>query len=310
VVIKWVALLLIVAVVAGLADVRAAIASAGHASLPSLAFLIILALISRILYAIRWQIVCAQGLGLIGVSTTYLLRTNLLAEFVGIAMPSSLGGEAVRLLKVTARTDGGMRVVTSIVADRLIGVVTMALLVAVLLPEVETPIAWQLPEWAGAVIGCTLLVAVALATAWFWLRWRSGRLLLPSTLQSIELRAGWLASSILLTMAGHLTYALGHYPFIREMEPIPVVTVVAMLLVSQLARSVPVSLLGIGLSEGSMIAIGTLVGMRPETALAAAVISLFSRYFFAVTGVLVEMAWDGRKLLEFLMRRDDSRQET
>lgn len=294
---KWLALTGMLYLAVRFANLNDFISSFSQVSLPALVGFWGLILLSRFFYAFRWYLICANGLGLRGISGLFLLRINLLGEFVGIAMPSALGGEAVRVMKLGARTGMAARSTASIVADRLLGLISMALITLVLLPELGVSVAWQLPLAASSLWSTLTLSVTGFGVAIFWLRWRDGRIPLPCAIQQLELGFSSLITLVLLSVGGHLIFASGHYLLFQEIQPFPYLVIVAITMTAQLARSVPISLLGIGLSEGSMVALASLVGVTPETALVVVVIALGARYIFAIGGLLIELWCDGKMFL-------------
>ena len=75
-------------------------------------------------------------------------------------MPSSLGGEAVRVLKLGARTEAAARATASVVADRLAGVIGMGFIALVLLPKLSLSFAWRLPSSVGILLGAGIAILV------------------------------------------------------------------------------------------------------------------------------------------------------
>jgi uncharacterized membrane protein YbhN (UPF0104 family) len=304
---KWVVLSGMLYLAIRFVNLNDVVASFAQVPLSTFVGFFILLLLSKFLYALRWRLICANGLNLRDISTLFLLRVNLLGEFVGIAVPSSLGGEAVRVLKLSARTGAAARSTASVVADRLTGVMGMGFIALVLLPELGLSVAWRLSSSASILLGTVVLCLGGLgAAAVFWLRRSGRRLPLPSAIQQLGLGSWSLIAALLLSGSGHLIFASGYYWLFRGVQPFPFLIVTALVLTAQLARSLPVSLLGVGLSEGSMVALASLVGIRPEAALVVVAVALGARYVFAVCGLLVELACDGKAFLNVVTRRTDA----
>jgi len=294
---KWMALSGMLYLAVRFVNLTDVVASFALVSPPTLISIFILILLSKFLYAFRWRLICTNGLGLCNISSLFLLRINLLGEFVGIAMPSSLGGEAARVLKLSAHTGTAARATASIVADRLIGAISMGLIVLVLLPKLGMSIAGRLPLSTASLLIVVVVSIGGIGAAILWLRQRDRRMQLPRAIQQIEFSPSLLVALPLLSVGGHLIFASGYYLLFREIQPFPLLVIVALVLTAQLARSVPISLLGIGLSEGSMVALASLIGMKHETALAVVVIAVGVRYVFAICGLLIELACDGKVFL-------------
>lgn len=272
-------------------------------SLLTLFSFLVLILLSKFLYAIRWYLICKNGLGLPSISTFTLLRINLLAEFVSIAMPSSLGGEAARIFKLGRQTEKRGRSTTSVVTDRLVGIISMGLISLVLIPKLGISITWQLPVSATGLKITGVLVGSCFSLALFWLYHR--RKSLPDPIQQIKFNLFLVTSLVLLSVSGHLIFASGYYLLFKEFQPIDLLTAIALLMTAQLARSIPVSILGIGLNEGSLVALGGLVGVKPEATLVIIIITTGGRYLFALIGFLLELSYDGRVFFNTIAKHSE-----
>jgi len=75
--------------------------------------------------------------------------------------------------------------------------------------------------------------------------------------------------------------------------PVSYIEAVAIILTPQLARSIPISVLGISASEGLMVPSLMMAGMTREIALTITVLSLLGRYSFAFLGFLWEFLESG-----------------
>jgi hypothetical protein len=82
------------------------------------------------------------------------------------------------------------------------------------------------------------------------------------------------------------------------------VELTAVILTPQLARMIPISVLGFSPGEGMMIASQMMAGISRETAVLITLITLISRYFFALIGFILEIFTDG---LGFLKRTSEPR---
>jgi uncharacterized membrane protein YbhN (UPF0104 family) len=300
---KWMALSGMLYLALRFIDLGDVVASFAQISPLTLAGFLTLTLLSKFFYAFRWYLICMNGLGLHKVPYLFLLRINLFAEFVGIVLPSALGGEAVRVLKLNARTRTVAWSAASIAVDRLLGVVSMGLIVLVLLPKLGPSVLGRLPLTPSNLLIGTAFGVAGFGAIVFWLRRRSGWIRVSRAIQQIGLGVWLLMALVLLSVGGHLVFASGYYLLFQVIQPFPFLTVAALILTAQLARSVPISLLGIGLSEGSIVALARLVGMKTEAVLAVVVIALGGRYVFAICGLLIELLCDGRVFLNTVNRR-------
>ncbi len=153
------------------------------------------------------------------------------------------------------------------------------------------PEKWHMPIFLILLI----LVAVGGILLAFWLQKpkQSGRLIRAWNL--VKENVGLLVIALLISIAAHIIFSLAHYFLFVELHPLSPLEVIAVVLTPQLARSIPVSILGISAGEGLMVASQMMVGVARETALIITFISLTSRYFFAFLGFLIEFLEDGMK---------------
>ena len=82
---------------------------------------------SKVLYAIRWKIINRVLIHKKNIPISYFVSTNLLAEFVTIALPSSIGGEVTRFMKINHHNQYAILTTTGIFIDRLIGIISMVI---------------------------------------------------------------------------------------------------------------------------------------------------------------------------------------
>src|SRR5204863_1917373 len=81
---------------------------------------------------LRWRVISAECGAPVGL--TQAMRYNLIGAFFNQTLPSSIGGDAVRLWMV-ARAGAGWRAATySIFVDRAIGLIALAVLIVASLP--------------------------------------------------------------------------------------------------------------------------------------------------------------------------------
>jgi len=220
-----------------------------------------------------------------------------------------LGGEAVRVLKLSGRTGAVARSTASVVADRLTGVIGMGFIALVLLPKLGLSLVWRLSPSASILLSVTVLCIGCLGAATaFWLRRSDRRPSLPYAVQQLGIGPRLLIAALLLSGGGHLVFAGGYYWLFRWVQPFPssFLTIAALVLTAQLARSLPVSLLGIGLSEGSMVALASLVGIKPGAVLVVVAVALGARYIFAICGLFIELACDGKVFFDTVTGRRDT----
>jgi uncharacterized membrane protein YbhN (UPF0104 family) len=265
----------------------------GISNIPFQTVLLFLALmlLARIVYSTRWQRIF-RSIGLPALPVLYLLRLNLLSEFVSIVLPSYLGGDGARLLKLAEHTEKKRDAFIAILLDRVVGLTTLILLTLIFSPFLTSLIAFNIPPWLWLLGSAGSLLA-----AWLFFR-----LLKPlrwpvfAQLQLVRANLPRLAEAFVLSLVGHMIFAGGYYLLFREMVSIDPGPIIAITLLSSLTRSVPISVLGIEVSDGSLLALSQLLKLRPVVGLAVVAISIIARYLFALSGLLIELLADGRHL--------------
>ncbi len=260
-------------------------------------FLVILTA-SQALYAYRWHLLAQRGLGLPRGRTLYLLRVNMLAEFITIAGPSSLVGATVRIVKLAP--DSPRRALLATVADRAVALVARLLLAVALLPVLGASLLrghyfsghrlWIL----FGLLGLGLLLGV-LGLRLMWNRPLMQRF--REVLREIHSPIWLLVMVTIISGVAHLVFAGGHYLLFRSVADISLLEATAIILIAQIGRAVPLSLLGVSLAEGSVVALAGLAGVSSEAAFVVVVLALAAKYIFAFCGLIAELIADGRTFL-------------
>lgn len=256
----------------------------------ALAALVVLAAVQ----AVRWSAVVRA------IGDAYAFGPALKAVFVGLffnqALPSSIGGDAMRMWR--ARQDGLplMAAVNSVLLDRLVALGALLLIVAV-----GAPYLFTLHD--GTEVRAVLVMIVVAGFAGLALlmvldRMPAGllrfRVFAAAARLSADARAVLLAPRhavpvIVLSVLIHLGAALAVLAIARGLD-IEVGWVDCMLLVPLvlLVSVLPISIAGWGLREGAMVTLFGLVGVPAAKALALSV--LFGLTIMAV-GVLGGAVW-------------------
>ena len=138
-----------------------------------MALAVLVMIVQVFLAALRWREItvrCAAPLG-----TLQAFRYNLIGMFFNQTMPSTIGGDAMRLWLVK-RTGAGWRAATySVLVDRAIGLIALAIIVVLSLPwswalisDARGRVALALVDLAAISAGIGFLVLSRLR--WTWLR--------------------------------------------------------------------------------------------------------------------------------------------
>jgi uncharacterized membrane protein YbhN (UPF0104 family) len=116
-------------------------------------------------------------------------------------------------------------------------------------------------------------------------------------------------ASGLLSIGGHLIFATSYYVLFREFQPVSLPLIVAVIITAQLVNIVPISIGGIGPSDGAIVTLASLAGVAYQSALVGIAIALAARYLLAFCGCLIELVLDGKAFLTTIARNKKSNQE-
>lgn len=244
--------------------------------------------------AVRWRIVAAHCNA--PLPLTRALRFSLVGAFFNQALPSSIGGDAVRLW-LLARTAGWRAATYSVLVDRGVGLIALSVVILValpwsraLIPSEAGRMALLLLDVAAFVGGATFLLLGRLDLPWlrhWWptrhlhaiarIAWnalfdkRSGPILAPLSL-SIHLLAVLTAFCLARAVGAPLTFTLA---FLL----IPPVMLVTML---------PISIAGWGLREAAMVAAFGYAGLSEADGL---LVSLLFGVTMVIVGIIGGLTW-------------------
>ena len=304
----WLGLLLQLAVLAGLLALGARLLDLDQvrdafrqASPPRTALFLALMLATRWVAAWRWKIVANDELGLETVTTPFLFRVGLLAEFSQLWLQSFVGGEAVRIWKIVQHT-GDKRLGTgSVVLDRFVGTASLVLacapaLVAFVLvaPDLDLSVgAWR----TLALLGLLLALGGGVAV------WT------VPLLRSLVRRAfaflgerRFLAVPFLVSLTAYPLLVLAHRYGFPELAEGSWWVAAMIALLPRLGRAVPLSLFGLSAVEGSVLVVGAALGVASETLVLVVALNLLAKYLASSLGAVTELAVDGLRFFGRLRR--------
>ncbi|MCJ7519669.1 MAG: flippase-like domain-containing protein [Anaerolineaceae bacterium] len=255
--------------------------------------------LSKLLYAFRWKINGKVVFPKVKISLFEYFQYNVLAEFISIVMPTSIGGEITRILKIRQKNVKTSYATASILIDRALGIIGMALvsICALLLLGKRMTFSLKniLPDTLllPIILGILVIFVIVMFLFLHWVRQPRQTKRLSRAWDIIRDKFGIILISLGISIVGHLVFSLAHSFLFVELYPLSWLETIAIILTPQLARSIPISVLGISAGEGLMVASQMMAGMPRETALIITIISLFGRYFFAFLGFLLEFLKDG-----------------
>lgn len=245
--------------------------------------------------AIRWRAIATQCGAQLPFGAS--LRISLIASFFNQVLPSTVGGDAARVWMLARRGGGWTSAAYSVLLDRGIGVFVLALLVIGSLPWtmtlVKDPIARTvlLAIGGGAVAGAIVFLSFGLA------RWRLlDRWLVTRHLTEVS-RAAWrlcrsapaLTTATAASFAIHLLTISATWCIVQSIDASANFSDLLFLIPPVLLiTTVPLSIAGWGVREGSMIVAFGYAGLAPGDGLIVSV--LFGLTSFAI-GAIGGIVW-------------------
>ncbi len=255
---------------------------------------LLVALTQIVLLALRWQTILAQcGTGL---PFAQALRFCTIAMFFNQTLPSSVGGDAMRIWLVGKR--GNWRIAAySVLIDRVVGVTALAMMVTACLPWtlalVRNPVGRSALLLIG--LGCIAAGAVFVTLAWQRLhilqRWAPTRHLAATATVALGiLRAPRALMRVyVLSFVIHLLTASIAWCAARSVgADLPLAYAIFLVLPVILVAVVPVSVAGWGLREGAMVAAFGYAGLAPSDGL---IVSLLYGASYLTIGILGGLVW-------------------
>ncbi len=257
----------------------------------------ILVTLQAFVASIRWHLIL-RYLGA-AIAFTRSMQVYWIGMFATTLLPGGVAGDGLRIW-VLARS--GMvlaRSVNAVVLDRLAALAGLVLLTALGLPWVDDRIG---PESVRLAIAAALLIGLATAFAiglripvpQRWLRFRvvqaitallsDFRTLCKSSFRAVDL--------VCLSMVSLLLGLLAIFVLFRSLgASVDVVETVTLGSLVILAVTLPISLGGWGLREGTMVGLFGVIGIPPATSLAVSVVIGLLTTASSVPGLVIWMRW-------------------
>ncbi|MFP4223862.1 MAG: YbhN family protein [Phycisphaeraceae bacterium] len=271
----------------------------------------------RLVIALKWKVLLYdEG---IEIGLPRICRIVFLSSFFGMVLPGGVGADALRLAGLKQQRQSLTRGAGTILADRLFNVLVMAGFSA-------AGVLWVWPRLTGTAAGPVVLglsvatlglVAVVLWRRSFQLfRWlseqvlgvacrpgsrpeRAGHRLLGrldevhQSVQALFSRPGLMARVLALTVvATLLRVATVWLVFIATRTPVSLLDVLAFVPMAQLLALLPITFLGLGVTEGAFAyffsAVGVSAGAAVSVSLLSHVVSLVVRVLGAMVFLLGE----------------------
>jgi len=267
-----------VAIVVHAFDVKGVAAHFMKVDVGTLVLVVAIALGIALLHTLRWMaVIDATGHRL---TFKTALRLVLIGHFFNQALPSSVGGDAMR---VWCAYRAGLVLsiaVKTVVVDRLLSLVSLLVLAAIGLPWLLDIVIDPVARWAlssvvlAGLAGAAAFLALARLPR-FALRWRAVRALVDVAKLSRKVLSHlrYAVPVVGLSIMSFLGFAVIVYAIARAMQ-IDVTVRDCILLVPPviLVTVIPVSIAGWGLREGAMVVAFGFINVPPGAAFAMSVL--------------------------------------
>jgi len=247
------------------------------------------------LLAARWRMI-AQGCGLTPRYAT-MLRVSFIGTFFNQVLPSTVGGDAARIYML-ARGQGGWAGATySVLIDRVAGIFALTLIVFLCLPWtltlVQDPVARivLILIGFGAIGGALVFLAIGRIRWKPLMRWAPTRHLVEVS------RTAWricgspraISNILALSFIVHLMTVLATWCMVQSVSAsVDFALLLFMVPPVILIATVPISIAGWGVREGSMIVAFAYAGLPQSDGL---VVSVLIGITFFIIGAIGGLIW-------------------
>lgn len=205
-------------------------------------------------------------------------RATFSGLFVGQFLPASVGGDVYRAYSAVACGTSLGRGIASVVVDRVMGMVPLAVMSAAALPLALTFEDVSIAAVLAAITGMLVVATVAVFTADLWLPPRVARGRLGRVVDFISEHRSALRGRIAIQILGlatliHLGSVFAAYCFAQALgAPVGFLECLAVVPAALFASTLPVSINGWGVREWAMIAGFGVYGVGAEEALLVSVL--------------------------------------
>ncbi len=252
-----------------------------------------LCVLQIVLLGIRWSAIADTLI----LPLRAAIRLSFIGSFFGQVLPSTVGGDAARIVLLARKGAGWAKATHSVLADRVIGLLMLAIIVLgctlLIFARVSDPLARMalLTVAAAAIVG---------ASVFFLLRFYPFSLLTKLPFGDHLAETSWLAQNVLRvpSTAAVVTISslVGQFAAIgiawccarAVAAPVPFLDLLALVPPVLLIATAPVSIAGWGLREGTMATAFTLAGLSAEDGV---LISILFGLVYVVTSCVGGLIW-------------------
>lgn len=270
--------IVLIAIVLRAFDVRGVVAHFAKVDLATVLVCVAIALSIALLHTARWLAVLRANGSQLSFKTA--LQVVLIGHFFNQALPSSVGGDAVRIWCTYRAGLTFKAAVNTVIIDRAITLFSLLLLSAAGLPWLFDIVTDPVARWALSTVICAGVAGFGAFLALRALpktltRWRAVRALLAlaQLARNVVFNARYALPATVLSVASFVVFALIVYLLARAMQ-LDVALLDCVLLVPPviLITVVPISIAGWGVREGAMVVAFGFINVPPSAAFAVSVL--------------------------------------
>jgi glycosyltransferase 2 family protein len=244
-------------------------------------FLLLLVIITfdRFFMAFKWHLLLKVKDR--GITFFMVVRTYYIGTLIGFFLPTTVGGDLVRVLKLRTEKQKGSDILSSVILERMLGFIAAAILAA--LTSTAMILFYRLNVWRFLVIAAIILLLFALVVIISFNRAISGRIekskklsgnFIFAKLKKIYLSyseyknyKGLLVLFLFLSILEQLIPVIANYIASLALNlHIPLIYFLVVIPVVQLLSRIPISFEGIGINEGLMVYFFSLLGLSGTAA--------------------------------------------
>jgi len=248
-----------------------------------------------LLISIRWQYIAQRCHAELPMRRA--CRLNLIAAFFNQVLPSTVGGDAVRLWLLARDGAGWSKAAYSVLLDRFVGVLALALLVVICLPWSFQLIQNPIGRAVLLLIGCGSVAAgaafIALGSrSWAWMQnfWPTRHIAqMATTALALFNSPAGVALLLGVSLTTHVMTAATAWSVARAVS-VPFEFSHALLLVPPvvLIATIPISIAGWGVRESALMLAFAYAGLSETDGLVVSI--LFGAAYF-VLGAIGGVVW-------------------
>ncbi len=236
-----------------------------------------------------------------------VLEITYIGLFFNQALPSSIGGDAVRIYKTYKSGTLLSRAVNGVMLDRVATVLGLVLLVVIAVPFFTDRVGaadarWIVPAVTvlalGGIAGLALLMVLDnLPSRFAHLRLVRGLAALAADTRAVFLSPRYAIKVMVISLFGHANVSFGIYLIAASLD-LDVTWIDCMVLVPPvlLLMTLPISIAGWGVREAAMVTAFGLIGVPTDGAVVLSILFGLIAIFMALPGGLIWLRSGDRKI--------------